>query len=110
MLCRDDVYRFETAVAPKSDEFYLRAVIGSVNFRTGGDLNDFAHGWLNYQIEHHMFPDLSMLSYQKAQPRIKAICEKYGVPYVQQNVFQRVRQTIDVMIGKRSMLVWERNQ
>ena len=23
----------------------------SANFRTGGDLNDFFHGWLNYQIE-----------------------------------------------------------
>jgi hypothetical protein len=31
---------------------------------TGSDANDFLHGWLNYQIEHHMFPDLSMLSYQ----------------------------------------------
>jgi Ca2+-binding RTX toxin-like protein len=34
----------------KSDEFYLRAVIGSTNYRTGGDANDFMHGWLNYQI------------------------------------------------------------
>ncbi len=37
-------------VQPRSDEFYLRAVIGSANFRTGGDFNDFVHGWLNYQI------------------------------------------------------------
>ena len=35
----------------KSDDFYLRAVIGSANFRTGGNVNDFLHGWLNYQIE-----------------------------------------------------------
>lgn len=35
-----------------------------VNFNTGSDANDYLHGWLNYQIEHHMFPDLSMLSYQ----------------------------------------------
>jgi len=106
----EDIYRFETETLPKSDEFYLRAVIGSTNFKTGGDFNDFAHGWLNYQIEHHMFPDLSMLSYQKAQPRIKAICAKHGVPYVQESVIARLRRTIDVMTGKRSMLVWERNQ
>jgi fatty acid desaturase len=31
---------------------------------SGGNVNDFLHGWLNYQIEHHMFADLSMLSYQ----------------------------------------------
>jgi len=60
----EDIYRFETPVKVKSDEFYLRVVIGSANFKTGLDANDFMHGWLNYQIEHHMFPDLSMLSYQ----------------------------------------------
>jgi len=104
----DDVYRFETQTKPRTDDFYLRAVIGSVNFKTGGDKNDFMHGWLNYQIEHHMFPDMSMKNYQKAQPRVKAICEKYGVPYVQESVWKRLEQTVDVMVGKRNMLVWER--
>jgi len=102
-----DVYRFETTVKPKSDEFLLRAVIGSVNFPTGNDANDFVHGWLNYQIEHHMFPDMSMLQYQKMAPEIKAICEKHGVPYVQQNVFKRVVDTVDVGIGRKTMRVWE---
>eukprot|EP00965_Chrysotila_dentata_P096465 3187820-Pleurochrysis_carterae.AAC.1 len=26
------------------------AVGAAANFRTGGDLNDFLHGWLNYQV------------------------------------------------------------
>jgi len=103
-----DIYRFTTPVKVKSDEFYLRAVIGSTNYATGGDANDFMHGWLNYQIEHHMFPDLSMLSYQRMAPRIKAICDKYGVPYVQENVFKRVWKTLRISTGQDSMLVWER--
>eukprot|EP00239_Pterosperma_sp_CCMP1384_P007752 CAMPEP_0197847986 /NCGR_PEP_ID=MMETSP1438-20131217/7702_1 /TAXON_ID=1461541 /ORGANISM="Pterosperma sp., Strain CCMP1384" /LENGTH=471 /DNA_ID=CAMNT_0043460087 /DNA_START=182 /DNA_END=1594 /DNA_ORIENTATION=- len=100
--CGKDVYRFETTVKPKSDEFYLRAVIGSVNYRTAattpfhpkdkpagplGEINDFMHGYLNYQIEHHMFPDLSMKSYQKAMPRVKEACERHGIPYVQESVW-----------------------
>ena len=59
----------------------LSQVITSVNFRTGNgeggkvhgfraDLNDFLHGWLNFQIEHHLWPQLSMLSYQKAAPEV----------------------------------------
>merc|ERR1712070_283632 len=40
------------SVQPKSGSYYMRQVTSSVNFRTGGDLNDFMHGWLNYQIEH----------------------------------------------------------
>ena len=104
----DDIYRFESETKPRSDDFYMRAVIGSANFRTGGDVNDFMHGWLNYQIEHHMWPDMSMRCYQRAQPKVKAICEKYGMPYVQEGVFKRVGQLVDVMVGKRTMLVWEK--
>jgi len=103
----EDVYRFKTPVKVKSDEFYLRAVIGSVNFKTGGNVNDFMHGWLNYQIEHHMFADMSMLSYQRMAPEMKALCEKYGVPYVQENVFTRLRKTLQIGVGSKNMKVWE---
>ena len=49
-----------------------------------------------------MWPDMSMRCYQRAQPKVKAICEKYGMPYVQESVFKRVRQLVDVMVGKKS--------
>ena len=105
----DDLYRFEGHCSPRSGTYFLRQVISSVNFRTGtpyttlGDVNDFLHGWLNYQIEHHLWPDLSMLSYQKAAPLVRAICAKHGVPYVQQSVFWRLKKTIDIMTGHNSM-------
>jgi ribosomal protein L7Ae-like RNA K-turn-binding protein len=44
-----------------------------------------------------------MLSYQKSAPQFKAICEKYGVPYVQEDVFTRLGRLTDIMIGKTSM-------
>lgn len=94
-----DLYRFARSCKPKSPTFYLRAIISSANFSTGGNLNDFMHGWLNYQIEHHCWPDLSMLSYQKGQPRLKKLCEKYGVPYVQENVFVRLKKTLQIAMG-----------
>jgi len=98
-----DLYRFDNSVVPKSGSFFMRQVITSVNFRTGGDVNDFLHGWLNYQIEHHLWPQLSMLSYQRAAPEVKKICAKHGVPYVQQNVFRRLKATADIMVGATSM-------
>jgi hypothetical protein len=39
-----------------------------------------------------------MLSYQKAAPELRAICAKHGVPYVQQNVFKRLKMTADIMV------------
>eukprot|EP00294_Goniomonas_avonlea_P008809 CAMPEP_0114550908 /NCGR_PEP_ID=MMETSP0114-20121206/6322_1 /TAXON_ID=31324 /ORGANISM="Goniomonas sp, Strain m" /LENGTH=414 /DNA_ID=CAMNT_0001735709 /DNA_START=6 /DNA_END=1250 /DNA_ORIENTATION=+ len=99
----DDLYRFDTHTKPRSGTFYLRQVISSANFSAGTDVVDFMHGWLNYQIEHHLWPDLSMLSYQRAMPRVKLICAKHGVPYIQHNVFRRVKKTVDIMVGATSM-------
>ena len=87
----------------RSPSFYLRQTISSVNFGMGTDPIDFVHGWLNYQIEHHLWPDLSMLSYQRAAPIVKSICKKYGVPYVQHNVWWRLKKTVDISVGNTSM-------
>lgn len=98
-----DLYRFATPVKGRKD-FYLRQVLSSVNFRTGGDLNDFLHGFLNYQIEHHLFSDLPPSAYQRIAPRVKAICEKHGVPYVQESVFARVKRLAQIWMGDAKML------
>lgn len=98
----DDLYKFEGKVSDQA-EFFVRQVAGSVNFKTGGDFNDFLHGWLNYQIEHHLFPDIPMLKYQQFQPKIKALCNKYNVPYVQESVWIRFKKCMDILVGKTSM-------
>lgn len=101
--CGDDMYTFDDAVKPKTGAFYCRQVIGSANYAAGSDMIDFSHGFLNYQIEHHVYPDLSMLQYQKGAPRLKAICDEHGVPYIQESVFERLRKTINIMVGKTTM-------
>ncbi|WP_224249220.1 fatty acid desaturase family protein [Hyalangium gracile] len=98
----EDLYRFDASPESRGARF-VQQVVGSANYRTGGDLNDFAHLWLNYQIEHHIWPDLPMLKYREAQPKVRALCEKYGVPYVQESVWTRVRKMVDVVVGKASM-------
>merc|ERR1711956_14580 len=108
----DDMYRFQDGCKAFSGSFFLRQVIASVDFQYGPDLCDFLHGYLNYQIEHHLWPNLSMLSYKRAQPIVKALCKTHGVPYVQENVFWRVKKTVDIMVGNASMMRfpedWER--
>lgn len=98
----DDLYRFE-GNAVNRREFFLRQIIGSANYRTGTDLLDWPQMWLNYQIEHHLWPDMTMLQYRKAQPKVKEICERYGVPYVEENVFKRVRRMWAVATGQKRM-------
>ncbi|TVR04582.1 MAG: fatty acid desaturase [Deltaproteobacteria bacterium] len=98
----DDLYRFDEPVRSRP-EFLLRQILGSANYRTGSDLVDWPQMWLNYQIEHHLWPDMTMLQVRRAQPRVKALCEKYGVPYVEENVFRRARRMMDVLSGRKAM-------
>jgi fatty acid desaturase len=102
----EDLYRFDEPIEGRGD-FYLRQIVGSTNYRTGGDLNDFLHGWLNYQIEHHLWPNMTMLQYSKAQPRVEAICEEHGVPYVQESIFARFRKLVRIATGKDKMKTWK---
>ena len=103
----DDLYRFDSPIKNRSD-FYIRQIIGSVNYKTGTDLNDFFHGWLNYQIEHHVWPDLTLKQYQKVQPKLKKLCLEYGVPYRQESVFKRFSKLFDILDGSASMKVFKK--
>lgn len=98
-----DLYRFEKHCKPRSCTFYLRQVVSSANFACGDDVTDFMHGFLNYQVEHHLWPDLSMRSYQKAQPIIQALCAKHGVPYIKEPVLKRTWDLVKIMVGTESM-------
>ena len=60
--------------------WYLRQLLGSANIE-GGPLMHLMSGNLSFQIEHHLFPDLPSNRYAALSPQVKAICERYGLPY-----------------------------
>jgi len=99
----DDIYMFSEP-HKSTGEFYLRQIMGSVNYNTGSDWVDFLHGFLNYQIEHHLFPNMPLSYYQKMQPIVKDICKKHNLEYRQESVFKRIGMTIDLMVGKTKLL------
>merc|ERR1712136_183419 len=94
-----DLWHFKDSCLTDTAEFYLRAVLGSAAYHAGSDAVDYLHGFLNYQAEHHAFPALTPLHYQRLHPRFKAVCARHGVPYIQEPVWVRVRKTVDVMVG-----------
>jgi linoleoyl-CoA desaturase len=61
-------------------EWYLRQMLGSANFHAG-PLMAFMSGNLCYQIEHHLFPDLPSNRYAEISERVRALCDKYDLPY-----------------------------
>ena len=58
---------------------------------------------MNYQIEHHLWPDLPPSAYQRVQPKVKAVCEKHGVPYVQEPLHRRLAQLLGIVTGEKRM-------
>jgi len=62
-------------------EWYLRQILGSANFR-GRKTTHIMAGYLSYQIEHHLYPDLPSFRYPEIAKQTKAICEEYKIPYI----------------------------
>jgi len=60
--------------------FYVRQLLGSCNL-DGSPLFHLLTGNLSFQIEHHLFPDLPSRRYAQIAPRVRAVCERYGLPY-----------------------------
>jgi NADPH-dependent stearoyl-CoA 9-desaturase len=61
-------------------EWYLRQMLGTANFDAGPTMA-FMSGNLCHQIEHHLFPDLPSIRYAEIAVRVRALCDKYDLPY-----------------------------
>src|SRR6185312_3606480 len=60
--------------------WYLRQMLGSANL-TGSRLFHILSVNLSHQIEHHLFPDIPAHRYAELDTEVRAICERYGLPY-----------------------------
>ncbi|MEV0583975.1 acyl-CoA desaturase [Nonomuraea sp. NPDC050310] len=73
---------------------YLRKqVLTSRNVR-GGVFVDIALGGLNYQIEHHLFPNMPTPHLRRAQPIVRAYCTELGVDYCETGLLASYGQAL----------------
>ena len=61
-------------------DWYIRQMLGSANI-SGTRTFHTLTGNLSHQIEHHLFPDLPSNRYIEVAPKVREICERYGLPY-----------------------------
>jgi fatty acid desaturase len=74
-------------------DFLRRQVLTSRNV-AGSRLVDFVLGGLNYQIEHHLFPNLPRPNLRRAQPLIRAFCQQHELAYAEASLFGSYAQAI----------------
>jgi fatty acid desaturase len=74
-------------------DFLRRQVLTSRNVR-GSRLVDWLLGGLNYQIEHHLFPNMPRPNLRRAQPLIRAFCEEHSLAYVEASLVGSYAQAV----------------
>ena len=57
-------------------------VQNSGNFKTDSSLYTYVFGGINYQIEHHLFPNMSNCFYSQISPTVQQFCKDSNFPYV----------------------------
>jgi len=84
-------------------DFLRRQVLMSRNVR-GGPFVDFAMGGLNYQIEHHLFPNMPRPNLKLVQPIVRAYCAEHDVSYAEVTMFASYGIVVDYLnnVGLRA--------
>jgi NADPH-dependent stearoyl-CoA 9-desaturase len=73
-------YTQQEAADESRGGWYVRQLLGAANI-DGSDTFHLMSGNLSYQVEHHLYPDLPSSRYKQIAPQVKAICERYQLPY-----------------------------
>jgi fatty acid desaturase len=78
----DQTYSFsqEETAGETRGAYYVRQLLGAANIE-GSPLFHVVSGNLGYQVEHHLYPDMPSTRYAEIAPRVKALCERYELPY-----------------------------
>lgn len=70
----------------------------TVNFSRDNPFINWYVGGLNFQVEHHLFPQICHVHYPHIAPIVKETAEEYGVPYMENETFgQAVKSHIRLL-------------
>jgi fatty acid desaturase len=60
---------------------YVRRQVLTARNVHGNRVTDFLLGGLNYQVEHHLFPNMPRPNLRRAHPLIRRFCTEHGIPF-----------------------------
>ena len=68
-------------------DWAVNQLYNTANFAPKARLLSWYVGGLNYQVEHHLFPNICHVHYRKISEIVKATAEEYKLPYNSQKTF-----------------------
>jgi linoleoyl-CoA desaturase len=60
----------------------------TANFAPTNKILSWYVGGLNFQVEHHLFPNICHIHYPKIAPIVKKTAEEFGMPYISMKSFR----------------------
>ncbi|MDW3191760.1 MAG: acyl-CoA desaturase [Cytophagales bacterium] len=73
---------------PEIDENWLvHQLHTTTNYATNSPFFSWFYGSLNFQVEHHLFPNICHVHYPKISSIVKSTAEEFGLPYHCQGSF-----------------------
>ena len=81
-------------------DWYLRQLLGWRSSTVAGSSTSWQG--LSFQIEHHLFPDVPSNRYQEIAPRVREVCEHYGLPYTSGPLYRQYAQVL-IKIARYSL-------
>lgn len=76
----------------------IHQLLTTTNFANNSTLFSWYVGGLNFQVEHHLFPNVCHVHYRKISKIVKATSEEFGLPYKSEPTF------IGALIGHGKLL------
>ena len=67
--------------APIATPWLSHQLATTVDFSRSNPLLGWLLGGLNYQVEHHLFPQISHVHYAALSPIVERTCREFGVPF-----------------------------
>jgi len=88
-------------VVGKRPSFLVQQVVTSRNVHgsgaIGGFVVDFLYGGLNYQIEHHLFPNMARTHLGASERLVREYCAAVGLPHAEVGVIRSFREFLGAL-------------
>lgn len=77
----------ETENSEIDENWLVHQLHTTTNYATNSPFFSWFYGSLNFQVEHHLFPNICHVHYPKISPIVKSTAEEFGFPYHCQGSF-----------------------
>jgi linoleoyl-CoA desaturase len=75
-----------------NQNWYIHQLETTANFSNNKSFFSWFIGGLNFQIEHHLFPNICHIHYKKISKIVQSTAQEFNVPYKSyKNMFSAVR-------------------